>query len=69
MAREDQIRTVLNYLAEFQTCNLCGTRFRFGDVDCPHCGEDLEDVLRLWAEGLLDALSSERYDIGEARPH
>jgi hypothetical protein len=62
MATEDQIRTVLNCLAEVQACGRCGTRFRFGDVDCPHCGEDLEDVLRQWAEQLLDALSTERYD-------
>lgn len=59
MAAEDQIRAVLNHLAEFQGCSVCGTRFRFGDLDCPHCGEDLEDVLRRWAERLINALAAE----------
>ena len=67
MPTEDHIRTVLNHLAEVQTCGQCGTRFRLGDVDCPHCGEDLEDVLRQWAERLVDALAPERSDMGEAQ--
>ena len=69
MATEDHIRTVLNHLAEVQTCGQCGTRFRLGDVDCPHCGEDLEDVLRQWAARLIEAIASERYDMGETRTH
>ena len=67
MPTEDHIRTVLNHLAEVQTCGQCGTRFRLGDVDCPHCGKDLEDVLRQWAERLVDALAPERSDMGEAQ--
>jgi rubrerythrin len=60
MATESQIRTVLNHLAEVQFCHVCGTRFRFGDLDCPHCGEDLEEVLRQWADRLVDALDDEQ---------
>ena len=59
MATEHQIQTVLSRLAEFQACSLCGTRFRFGDIDCPHCGADLEDYLRHWAERLVDDLGRE----------
>ncbi len=57
MATESQIQTVLARLAQFLACSLCGTRFRFGDLDCPHCGADLEDYLRLWAQQLLDELT------------
>ena len=56
MATEQQIQQVLMFLAEVRACHLCGTRFRFGDLDCPHCGADLEEYLRHWAEELLDQL-------------
>ena len=56
MATESQIQKVLMNLAEFQSCTSCGTRFRFGDVECPHCGADLEDYLRQWAEQLINEL-------------
>ena len=56
MATEEQIQIVLTALADFQACSQCGTRFRFGDLDCPHCGAELDDHLRQWAEELLDKL-------------
>ena len=56
MATDDQIQKVLNSLAAIQVCGKGGTRIRFGDFDCPHCGEDLEDAQRSWAESLVDAL-------------
>ena len=56
MATESQIQMVLTNLAEFQACANCGTRFRFGDLECPHCGADLEEYLRHWAEELIDEL-------------
>jgi len=58
MATETQIQKVLANLAEFQPCTNCGTRFRFGDLECPHCGADLDDYLRNWAEQLADELES-----------
>ena len=67
MPTEDHIRTVLNHLAEVQTCGQCGTRFRLGDVDCPHCGEDLEDVLRQWAGRLIAELTAGLPLAGEMR--
>lgn len=58
MATEEQIRKVLNSLFEFPGCPQCGVRIRFGDVECPRCGADLEDDLRQWAERLLEELNS-----------
>ena len=57
MGREDQIGKVLNSLVEVLACRLCGTRIRFGDLECPHCGADLEDELTQWAQRLLDRLA------------
>ncbi len=59
MATEQQIQRVLMFLAEVRECANCGARFRFGDLDCPHCGADLDDLLRRWAEELVDGLASE----------
>ena len=56
MATEQHIQKILNRLAEIRNCGTCGTSLRFGDLDCPHCGADIEDALRLWAERLLDDL-------------
>jgi len=56
VAAEEQIQRVLNSLAEIKGCAHCGTSIRFGDLDCPHCGADLEDDLRRWAEKLVQAL-------------
>jgi len=56
MASEEQIRIVMNALAGVQSCGECGTRFRFGDLDCPHCGAELDDYFRHWAEDLLRKL-------------
>ena len=56
MATEEKIQRVLNNLAEIRGCASCGTSIRFGDLDCPHCGADLEEDLRRWAEKLVQAL-------------
>ena len=56
MASDEQVQLVLNGLAAIRDCRSCGTRIRFGDFDCPHCGEDLEDAQRRWAEKLADDL-------------
>ena len=56
MATESQIQKVIMNLSEVRACANCGTRFRFGDLECPHCGEDLEEYLRHWAESLINEL-------------
>jgi len=59
MATESQIQKVMSNLSEVQACANCGTRIRFGDLECPHCGGDLEDYLRQWAEELINHLELE----------
>ena len=59
-ANEDRVQILLNGLSEVLGCRQCGTRLRFGDMDCPHCGADLEDDLREWAERVLRSLDSGR---------
>ena len=56
MAREDDIQVVLEHVTSVESCGGCGMTVRFGVYECPHCGEDLEEVLRDWAERLLSAL-------------
>ena len=56
MANEEEVQRVVNTLAEIVACPQCETRLRFGDMECPHCGADLEDHLRSWAERLINAL-------------
>ena len=56
--KDDDITKVLNSLYEVVACSKCGTRIRFGDVECPHCGVDVDDELRRWANRLLDRLYS-----------
>ena len=58
MATEEQIQAVLNKLADPQACKRCGTALRFGAYECPHCGADLEEDLRSWAEELIEGLDS-----------
>ena len=58
MTIEQQIQTVLAALAEIKACGDCGARFRFGDLDCPHCGAELDDYFRQWASELLDRLGA-----------
>ena len=57
--RNQRIQIILNTLAEVQTCSGCATRFRFGDLECPHCGQDLDDQLLEVAQDLLDRLAVE----------
>ena len=59
MASGKQIQMVMNRLDEVLVCPMCSTRLRFGDRACPHCEEDTEETLRLWAERLLDDLGQE----------
>ena len=58
MANEKKIQKILMNLGSIRPCSECGTRLRFGDWECPHCGADLEDYLREWAENLINELES-----------
>ncbi len=57
MATEEQISRVLMSLGEIQVCGHCHTRLRWGDFECPHCGADLDDQLRLWAQRVVEAVN------------
>lgn len=59
-AAERQIGVVLNILSDVVVCGSCETRLRFGDRECPHCGEDVDEVLRRWAQTLIAGLSTDR---------
>ena len=54
--RERQVQRVLDAIADNVVCPRCETRLRFGDVECPHCGHDLDDHLHDWATKLVDRL-------------
>lgn len=56
--QEQAVTKVLSSLAEVLACHNCGARIRFGDLECPHCGADIEEDLRRWALRLLRKLSS-----------
>ena len=56
MATEVQIQKVIQGLSERLACRHCETRLRFGDMDCPHCGADIEDDIREWAARLVDGI-------------
>ncbi len=58
MATEEQILSVLNNLVQILSCPNCDTRLRFGDWECPHCGQELDDFLRRWAAHLVDQLAA-----------
>ena len=60
MATEEEIQVVLEHVTSVESCGSCGMTLRFGIYECAHCGEDLEDVLRDWAQRLLTALASEK---------
>ena len=42
---------------EIVACDYCGTRLRFGDFECPHCGADVENEMRRWAARLVEKLA------------
>lgn len=60
MNSDQEMLILLGSLAEVEACPNCGTRIRYGDLDCPHCGGDLEDQHRSWAERLIERLRQAR---------
>ena len=56
MATEDQIAKAMSSLGKVLGCQQCGTRLRFGDLECPHFGADVEDCIRALAITLIDDL-------------
>ena len=56
MEDENAVSLMIAALSEIRACPNCATRIRFGDMDCPHCGFDLEDGQRDWAARLVNQL-------------
>ncbi len=57
MDKEVLIGKTLTSMYEFVSCDQCGTRLRFGDYECPHCGADVENEMRRWAARLVEKLA------------
>ena len=53
---------VVHQMSEMLSCSEDGTRLRFGDYECPHCGADVGNVLEEWATRLLMGLTQEPLD-------
>ena len=60
MASEGRVIKVLNILGETLACPMDGTRLRYGDFECPHCGADLEEHLHRFAQRLVKAVEDDR---------
>ena len=56
---KENISKVMTFLYQTKNCLSCGVRIRFGDIDCPHCGDELEDLYIEWATKLLRSLNCE----------
>ena len=61
IGRDLMEKLILNAVdsSRWEACEDCGARFRFGDLDCPHCGAELDDYFRQWAMDLLEKLGVE----------
>ena len=57
MATESQIQAGFRIIAERPECRDCRISLRFGDLDCPHCGADIEEQMQDWAARLVDAIT------------
>ena len=51
---DERIAKAVEFMACRLHCRNCGTRARYGDYECPHCGLDMEEDLWLWASALLE---------------
>ena len=62
MLNQNNMQWVVHQMSEMLSCSEDGTRLRFGDYECPHCGADVENVLEEWAGRLLIGLMKEPLD-------
>lgn len=57
MATETQIQAAFSIIAERPECRACRISLRFGDLDCAHCGADIEELMQDWAARLVDTIT------------
>ena len=65
MATETQIQTAFRIVSERPECRGCRINLRFGDLDCAHCGADIEEEMREWAIRLVDTIVALESNCGE----
>jgi uncharacterized protein (UPF0212 family) len=53
MDQEEKLKIIINKLMDPLTCDKDGTRIRFGDLECPRCGSDIELLLQGLGETIL----------------
>ena len=56
---QENVQFLINSLDQIPSCGGCGMRWSTGDYECPHCGEDLDENLRAWAESVLKNLPAQ----------
>ena len=56
MKEEEKLKTIINILLEPMMCDTDGTRIRFGDLECPRCGSDIDHLLQGVGENILSTL-------------
>ena len=54
----DQTNIVMIILYSALACSNCGTRLRFGDFECPHCGKDSEYEFRALADIIVNRINA-----------
>ena len=57
VATEEQIQCAIDSLDLIPPCPTCGMRYCQGDYECPHCGADLDENLRTWADAMIDRVA------------
>jgi hypothetical protein len=62
MISQKKMQWVVHQMSEMLSCSEDGTRLRFGDYECPHCGADVANILEEWAGRLLIGLTKEPLD-------
>ena len=56
IATDEQISNIVRHMDGMIHCHECGVRIRYGDIYCPRCGADIEELLRAWARQVFDNL-------------
>ena len=61
IATDEQISNIVRHMDGMIHCHECGVRIRYGDIDCPRCGADIEELLRACGarDGLYHSSKSE----------
>ena len=53
--QEKKLKIIINKLMDPIVCDQDGTRIRFGDLECPRCGSDIDHLLQRLGEDILSS--------------